>query len=177
MSHLPAGSVAPDLLYANTSVPAGNTVANTASETNFASNYAIAANTLRVGDVIRITAFGLYGSDAITPGTITLKAKAGSVVLATTGAITNVAALTNRGWMLQVSATVISLGASGTVEVQGVGGLSTALSTAAIADMENAAVVTVDTTAALTIQASVEMSVADTDNTVTLRSFVVELLR
>lgn len=160
-------------LYKQQSVAGGDTVANTAAQTNFASKLSIPANTLRVGQVLTLEVYGTYGTDAVTAGTITLRIKFGSTVLVTSGALTNVVSLSNRGWMARAVLTVISLGATGTIEAQGYAALATAISTAAIADLENTAVVTVDTTATQDLQVSVEFSVADADNTITQRALTV----
>lgn len=163
-------------LAVNTSIPAGNTVANSTSETNFASKRTLSANSLSVGQVIRVTAYGIYGTDAISAGTITLKLKVGSTDLATSGALTNIVGLANRGWTLNALAVVTAIGASGAIETQGWAALSTAVNTATVADLETTAATSVDTTVSLDIQISVTLSVADTDNTIQLRQLLVEVL-
>lgn len=158
----------------NVTVPAGNTVSNTASETNFASKVTITADSLAVGHVLRVTAYGTYSTHAATAGTITLRLKAGSTTLASSDAVTNIVGLATRGWKLDAVVVVTAIGASGNVEANGMLVLSTALSTSAVADMENTAAVTLDTTADQDVQLSVQMSVASSSNTVTLRALLVE---
>lgn len=165
------------LLAANTSVPAGNTVSNTTVETNFASNFSVPANTLTVGKVLRVTARGVYGTDLTSGATINLRLKLGSTVIGLTGAVTPTINLTNRGWEAQFTITVITTGGSGSVEGQGFTKLATGAAAGQIVDMENTAVVTVDTTAAQTLQISAQWGAGVTANdTITLRQLIVEVL-
>jgi hypothetical protein len=159
-------------LYAQTSVQAGDTVANTTTETNFASKYSIAANSLKVGDVIEVDVRGVYSTAGLGT-TLEFKLKLGSTVLAGSGTISSGTAQTNRGWHAKIKLTVISLGASGTVEAQGTLTLNTTLSAANQGDMENSAVVTVDTTATADLQVSAKWAAADAGNTITMRSLTV----
>jgi hypothetical protein len=166
----------PVAINVNVTVPGGNTVANTASETNFSSNYSIVANSLKVGNVIKVRGRGVYGTDAVTAGTLNLKIKVGSTVLLATGTITNTTSITNKGFSFEADLVVTAIGGSGAFECQGLAVLSTTLGVALIAHMTNTSTVTVDTTTAQTLQASATFSVADTDNTITLRQFIVEIL-
>lgn len=169
-------ALTPVAYSANTTNPAGDTVAGSAAETTFASKYTLAANSLAVGQVLRITAFGVYGTDAALAGTLTLKLKAGSVTLASTGALVNVVGLTGRGWIVRALCVVTAIGASGTMEVQGDASFSTALSTALAGNLANSGAVTIDTSIANDIGVSVQMSVSDSDNTVSLRLLLCEKL-
>lgn len=169
--NLLAGTKAARLLYGQSSVQAGDTVASTASETNFASKYNVPAGSLKVGDVIAVEARGVHSTTG-TP-TVEFKIKLGSVVLCATGAITTASGAANRGWYAKAVLTVVSIGASGSVEVQGDGAVFTAANAATPADMENTAVVTVDTTAAADLQASVTWSASSPSNTATMRSLSV----
>lgn len=166
----------PVAINVNVTVPGGNTVANTAAETNFSSNYSIIANSLKVGNVIKVRGRGVYGTDAVTAGTLNLKIKVGSTVLLATGTITNTTSITNKGFSFEATLVVTAIGGSGALECQGLAVLSTTLGAALVAHMTNTGTVTVDTTIAQTLQASATFSVADTDNTITLRQFIVEIL-
>jgi hypothetical protein len=162
------------VVFANTSLT-GNTFGNSAAENNFASNYSIPADDCQPGRVYRVTARGVYGTTA-APGTFTIRMKLGATVVATTGANTPTASLTNRGWETTFDITCITAGGSGTVEGQGVTRLSTTAIAANIIDMENTATVTVNTTAAQTLQMSAQWATANAANTITLRQIVVEAL-
>src|SRR5690606_32108197 len=87
------GSIA----YANTSVPAGNTVTDTTAETAFESEYEIPAEQLQAGSVIRIRAAGVYSTDAVAP-TLRIRVRLGGDTILDSGAVTATAALTDAGW-------------------------------------------------------------------------------
>ncbi len=149
-------------------------VANTAAETTFTPHATIAANDLRLNQVFRVRASGVYGTTG-TPN-LTLKLKYGSTVLASTSAVATASGVTNRGWSVDCTVTVVSLGASGSVECQGWATLGTAAGTAVQQDMENTAAVTVDTTAAANLQVSAEWGTANASNTITCRQMTVRRL-
>lgn len=161
------------LVYSNTTVPAGNTVANTAAETAFTSSYDIPANTLVVGDVIRIKLYGVYGTDAILAPTIRGKVKLDSTIMLDTGAVTAIVGITNGGWWAEGVFVVQTIGAAGTIEAQGFAEFATAATTGLSVNAENTAPITIDTTVAQTISVTVEWGTADADNTITLREMTV----
>lgn len=161
---------------ANTTVPGGNTVAGSAAETTFASKYTLPANSLAVGQVLRITAFGVYGTDGALAGTLTLKLKAGSTALASTGALVNVVGLTNRGWIMRALCVVTAIGASGSMEAQGDASFSTALTTALAGNLANTGTISIDTTASIDVGVSAQFSISDSDNAASLRLLLVEKL-
>ena len=162
------------LVYANTTVPAGNTVANTVANTQFASAYQIPANTLQVGDVIFVRAWGVYGTVAAAP-TLTLAVRLQLNVAVTTGAITTVAPLTNVGWMLEAQLHITSLGAGGTVEAQGYTSLSTAATTVQAVHMPNTAALALNTTVVRSLNIAAQWGTANAANTITLRNFSVRI--
>src|SRR5205823_2280143 len=88
------------LLYTNTTVPAGNTVANLTAETNFASNFSIPQDALTVGKSLRIVACGVYGTKTPSAGTLTLRFKFGSTTIAATAALSPGDNLSNRAWTM-----------------------------------------------------------------------------
>jgi hypothetical protein len=161
------------LLTANTSIPGGNTVANTNTETNFASNYSLPANYCQPGRVIRVIAQGVFSTASGNPQ-ITLKLKFGSTVIGAspTGAL--VGSLSNREWRMEYQITCDTTGASGTVEGQGIVFFFTAAAASNDEEMLNTGTVTVDTTSAQTLQLSWTWSTANVASTSTLRQLVVE---
>lgn len=159
----------------NTSIPAGNTIANTASETAFTSSYTIPANTLRAGSVIRIKLFGTYGTDAVLAPTLQGRLKIGGTTRLDTGSLTAVVGATNRGWTAEGQIVVQSIGASGVADAQGTAQFSTAVTAALSVHMPNTATFTLDTTATQAITVTIQWGTADTDNTITLRQFVVSI--
>ena len=165
------------LRYATDVVPAGNTVASTASETAFTSSYTVPANALAVGRALRLTLTGLY-STALTPPTLRLRIKLGSVVVADSGTIlTLVGSLTNGGWQASLVLTVADVGSEGHVESQGEARLTTAMTTALDIMMPNTDTKKVDTTGTLAITVTVQWGTSSASNSITLRQMVVELLR
>lgn len=157
-------------------VAGGDTIANTSAATNFASNASLPAGILALNRGLRITARGVHSTDAVVPTNLTLAFKFGTTVLATTGAQASAVGLANRGWGVDLVLGCITTGATGTVEVQGFATLATAALTAVQWDMENTATVTIDTTIANTMQMEATWSVADTDNTITMRTFMISIL-
>ena len=159
------------LLYANTSVPVGNTIANTVAETAFASTFDLTANTLRAGQRILIEAMGVYGTTALTPG-LTLKCKAGSVTLVTTGLLAALALVTGQAWHLRVSIVVHSIGAAGALEVQAELRLATTAGVTRNFTIPAVATIEVDTTATQAVTVTAQWDAADPANTITARQLV-----
>lgn len=157
------------LVYADGSVPGGNTVANTITETALTSSYTIPANSLVAGNVIQLQIAGVYGTDIVAP-MITAKIKIGSVVVASTGAITAVAAVTNGGYTGFLDLIVTTTGAAGVVESQGFVEFATAATTALTVNLKNTAAVTgIDFTAAQTVTVTIQWGTAAAANTITMR--------
>lgn len=173
-------SGATQLLAVNTSHPAGNTIANTAAETAFDSKYTIPGNSLAVGQVLRVTLRGFYSTDVVAPtliGRLRFGGVAGTVLL-TTGTISAlVGGVSALGWAAEILVVVHSIGATGTLEVQGTFQFATAATAALTVIPSNGALVTVDTTADKDLVATATWGTADADNTVTLRQFAVQRSR
>jgi hypothetical protein len=165
----------PRYVAANQSVPAGNTVANTASETSFASNLSIPNGTVAAGDVLRIWMAGVYSTDLVAP-TLRGKLKAWGTLL-DTGALTTVAGVTNGGWTATAHLFVTAIGATGSVEAQGRLEFATAAAAALVVVAENTAAITIDTTGDTTLEATVQWGTAAAANTITIRQFLVERLK
>lgn len=148
-------------------------ISNTTTETNFSTNFAIPANTLTVGTVIRLVAHGKYSTDAVTAGNVTVRVKLGSTTLNTMPATTLSAGTAEDGWKVETYFTVRTIGATGTV----ISNTEFTLEgkTALAYDDANTGTITIDTTASQTLQISVQMSVADVDNKFTCQQFYVGL--
>lgn len=163
---------------ANTSVPAGNTVgSNSTAEAIFASNYAIPANECRTGKVYRVSARGVYSTYNLTAPSLTLRIKFGSTNVLATGANATTTNMANRQWT--ISADIVCQTApstTATVEGQGTVTRATAAATAVQWEMVSTAGVTVDTTAAQTLQVSAQFGAANAANTITLRQLIVQEL-
>lgn len=76
--------------------------------------FTLPANYLQdVGQTLRLRAMGRISNIVTTPGTLTLRVKFGSIIVATSGALAlNVAAKTNVTWILDWDLTVRSVGSS-----------------------------------------------------------------
>lgn len=170
----PAGTPATPL-YVDGSVPGGNTIASTNTETAFASSYTVLANTVAINTVISVQLTGVYGTAAIdVTKTLRLKIKVGSVTVLDTGDFTTVLSLTNQGWTAFGILIVRNAGASGTVESQGAAYFNTTASAVSYQEMVNAAAVSgIDWTANQTITAKVDWGTSDSANTITLRQMIV----
>lgn len=166
-----AGSVQGGLVYMNNSVPAGNTIANTAVETAFDSLYAI--QPLADKTLIRIKLWGVYSTDAVLAPTIRGKIKltngGGDTIVIDTGAITSVIGATNRGWSADITLSFRSTGVTATLEAQGFLEFATAATVALVVNAPNTSTFTIDATVAQTIKTTVQWGTADADNTITLR--------
>lgn len=163
------------LVAVNTSIPAGNTIASTTAETDFASNWSMPANYCVAGRTIRWTAQGTYSTTG-TP-TLTLRLKAGTTNLAVSPAITTGNGVTDREWRLE-GQTICNAAPTGTsaTETQGIVDLFTSSTAATPAEMVNTTTTNLATNGALTLQVSGQWSAASSSNTVTLRQFIVEAI-
>lgn len=161
--------------YVNTTVPAGNTVADTASETAFASSKTFAGGSLVVGSVVRVTMYGVYSTALIAP-TLRGKLKLGSTTVLDTGALTTVAGVTNAGWSAFAMFVVTAVGAGGTVEAQGFAQFATAATTGLSVNIANTAAVSIDLSASQALTTTVQWSAGSASNTISLRECLIEVL-
>lgn len=171
-----AGTVATTSVKTQTTVQAGDTIANTGVATNFATNWAMPANFLTVGRGVRVRAWGVYSTLGALPGTLNIDLMAGATVLCSTGAQALTAGIANEGWIVEADIICISTGAGGTVESQGWFNKQTAVLLEDAEFMTNAAVVNLDTTAAKNIQIRVTWGTANAANTITQRLLIVDIL-
>lgn len=162
------------LLYANTTVPSGDTLSNTTLPTFFASSYTFAANSLSAGQVIRVNFAGVYSTISSSPGTLTFSLALGTSTLAATVAISLGSSQSNSGFNGTLHLIVDTTGSSGTVECQGIMFING--SGSAVIYFTNTSAVTVNTTTSDLLELGIQWSVAATGNTITLRQFIAELL-
>lgn len=149
------------------------TVANTASETSLVSNMGtgsktFVANSLAQGNNVNARVRGRLSTKAISPGTLTIKAKLGSVVVWSSGAIQVAGSLLNDPFDIFGDIAVRTAGASGTVfaqlQVQYFDGTTFVTYGATNA---NTTTSTIDTTTTETLDFTATWSVADSGNTIT----------
>lgn len=160
----------------NSTVPGGNTIANTTTATAFTSTGTVAANTAAVGNVYRLTLYGVYSTAVLAP-TLNLSILLGSTVICTSSSITTIGGLTNDGFRAECLVIVTTAGASGVVEAQGNVLYGTAATTALTVLMANTATIGgIDFTSSNNFSAKITWGTASASNTITLRQFVIEKL-
>lgn len=165
-------SASAELYYANTSIPGGNTVANTTTPTAFTSTFTIPANSLSAPCIFDILAGGLYGNIATLPGTLTIEIDFNGSAVLTTGAIALAASLlTNQGWRIQANVIVQSTGGSGQFEIQGYEMFDQGVTTL-VDSLTNTSAFTINTTANIVVTVKATFSAANSGNTVTLRQLI-----
>jgi len=172
-----AGSLKQSLGGTTFSATASATVANTTTETSLAGTgvgtIALPANFLTPGKSVRITAWG-HWSTLASPGTFTVRSKVNGVASATVSA-TPSGSITSRTWRIDQLATCRSTGVSGEVAVEGTFLNNSGGTTSSTWELESG-VVTVDTTAAVTFDLTVQWTTGSASNTITCTNFIVEVL-
>ena len=167
------GTAVGSLLYSQSSVEAGDTVASSVAETTFASNLtSFDASQLVAGDVLRFRFAGVWGATG-TP-THRFRLKFGSTTLADTGT-NNYPAATNQGWVVDIVAIVKTAGAAGVLEVQGQATYKYSGADFLLA-MANTATVSVDLSATADFDFTTQWGTSHASNTITQRQATVELL-
>lgn len=146
------------------------TGAASTSQNSFATNtYTIPASSLAVGDTIRIrAATGPIGWGA---GTLTLQLLIGSVVINTTGAVTNA---NNDQYYIDAEVEVLTIGASGTISADGT--VIDGVPGTAVPKPFFVASTTLNTTVTQAIAVAATWSSNNGSNTVTLNELTVQKL-
>lgn len=160
------------LVSANTSVPVGNTVANTVTTSKFTSQPILPA-AVTAGSVIRVKGWGVFGTGVGTQ-TINLQALLGATTIATFGAVTLSPAASNLGWSFESDIIVLS---NTSIEVQSKFQAQSATSGTVINQfMPNTAAVTVAAVNSGVLALQVTWNNASASDTITLRHLSVEVL-
>ena len=158
---------------------ASATVANTTTQTTVTSTgkgtRTLPANFMVAGRSFHLHARGYLSTDAV-PGTLRIRVKLGSTVIADTTAKTPGGGLTNQGLEVDVEWTCRTTGASGTVMAQGNSHYHTGTVGSEEFDMVNTAATTIDTTVSQTIDVTVEWSTASANNSLTITNLTIEAL-
>jgi hypothetical protein len=166
------------VVAANITVPSGNVVANTTSETTFADGWFHEQNgfTTGVGQVYRVKGWGFCSSKASSPGTLTLRIKWGSTTIGS-AVLTLTASASNAGFMVDAVLVICAVGSSGKVNCQGMVipdstlGSNTGIVTTGTGTSGQT---TVNTQSQVSVGISAQFSVADVGNTITLSQLVIE---
>jgi len=155
---------------------------NTVSEAAFSNcAFTVPANTVAAGWSFRITAGGIISTDAVTPQ-IALRVRwgagAGTPLLLDFGPTT--AALggaTSDGWNLDGICTVRTIGATGTMSCNGSAGVPSAAGLAEVLwDSQNGET-TINTTTGTALSVFADWTTADTDNTISAETCLIERVR
>lgn len=148
------------------------TVNNSAAETTIlgtvTGSKTLAVNVLTQGKLLHGIVRGRYGSDTVTPGTMRIKVKLGSVTILDSGAQTLPNSATTKLFDIDYDLICRTTGGTGTVWAQGkvlIGDTSGLIPQ--VFPMVNTSTSTIDTTATQAVDITVTFSVADADNTVT----------
>lgn len=167
-----------DLLFRAT---ADKTVTNTTSETS-AIPTGVGTKTLQadwwvVGRTIRIRGHGTYSTPAVTGGTVTIKIKLGSTVIATVATSALLVGATGAAFKFEAIITCRSVGASGTVIVGGAADYQVAGGARVFDNLDNGgATTTVDTTAEVDIDVTVTWDTASSSKIVKTTIATLEVL-
>jgi hypothetical protein len=181
-------------VFANTSVPTGNTIAanggGAGTDVAFTSTYTIPANDCQAGRVYTVIAAGYYSAPTTASGpTLQLKLQtvgASTVTLAsdTAQAPGTTATLTNRGWRLTANVICDSAGATASVDTQGmfyfVNDINTTSTGAGGDPLVNGTLgtspttQTIDGTTNQTLRLTANWSASNATSTITMRQFIVQ---
>jgi len=157
------------LEYAAVAASAAHT--NTTTAADFDKSHSIPANTLRVGDIIRIRGQAIATATNSTD-TLTLLLTVGGVTIATTGAVD--VANGDIGYF-ECDVVVRTIGASGTIVAAGVQALGVPGTVTAKPFLLASS--TLDTTAAAVVAVNADWSVANAGNSARLDVLNVEIIR
>lgn len=172
--------------FADGTVPAGNTVVNTAALTTFASVYSLPANFLTVGSVIRVRARGTLRT-ALGAVNFTFNVLYGATIMLT-GTVAIPAGVVNAGFEIRGDLLPTVVGAGGTFEADGLlvtGNVSSGAAAGTPAGTQgiigamlvNIGTIAAATTVAKNIAIQVQMSVANANVNSVLRILTVDIAR
>jgi hypothetical protein len=163
--------------YGNGGPGAAYNTSTTLTDVSPASQYTTAPNSLYVGTVLSLHAFGSFSNTA-TP-TLLLGFYYGGVAgiaLAATSAITTTTGATNWPFEIRWKGIVRSTGTSGTIMGKGEVWIPTSLTAGAWRPIPETALATVaiDTTAAKTLTLGAQWGTSSASNTLTVQGFIVK---
>ena len=161
--------------FTNTSIPSGNTVTNTSSETDFESQITLPPNIITEGQAFHLRAYGVLSTSFFA--TLTLRFYVGSNALVVMGPISFSAAPANAPWKAECDISCASEGVTGSWLASGVFSLNDSGSFWSLGDRiydpyVNTSAVTVDTFAENTLKLSAQWSFAAASETVTMRQII-----
>lgn len=166
--------------FSQIAVDASDTIANTTTETPFAQIYTLDPSPeswMSNGNIIRLTAYGTYGTNIVAPG-LRLRIYLEGVLLLDSSSFTCIAGLSDKGWKAEALIILNDMRdpANTLVEVQGNASFATALTTAQILHLVNTSQLTRDFSGNPGISMTATWSLANAANTITLRQLIAEVL-
>jgi len=169
----PAGAVAGAALFTSTADASNvHLTADTSVIGTGSGSKTTAANYFKVGTTMIFIGEG-YLSTAASAATLDMKLKAGSTVLADTGAISPSSSQTNQVWRFIAAVTCRTTGASGTFQVNTIfDSTATSITTSQVAPMVNTTTVTLDTTATQAWDLTAAWGATTTGDTITGTNFI-----
>lgn len=157
-------------------------IGNINTEQNFSQNFTLPANALTIGKHLKIHASGYYsttsGNGSCDSGgnCVTLRLKYGSTTIFSIVGSSLSGSTTNGSWIFDGDVTVRSVGAAGSSVGSGVAFFGGSTNSANMAIGATSTAVTINTTAETALQLSAQWNTAHTSNTITMQSFIVEII-
>lgn len=162
------------MFTATADATAGNSVSELTIVGTGVGTKTLDAGLLRAGRTLRFTVQGFITNTA-TP-TLNIKIKAGSTILASTGAQTTTTITGTRAFIATATATCRTVGATGTMYTQGTFSYDTNVTGFAMEDMVSSATVTLDTTASQALDVTATWGTANVSNTMTGTNVMIEIV-
>lgn len=179
MSHFPATSALARPLF---NVTGSTTVTNTVTETTIIGagngSLTLPANFLTAGKMLRVMAGGIYSTPAITAGSVTIKIKLGSTVIASGTASGLLISASSAAFSASSILSCRTVGASGTVMIDGHVDYSVGNNLARFyLDLNNGgATTTIDTTTSQALDVTANWDTASASKILTTTMFLLESL-
>lgn len=161
------------IIYRNTAI--STAIANTAALTACNLSASIPANHLSTGKKLRIRGSGLWGATGTSPTLIIALYRDGTTSVIDSFTIA-CGTVTAGRFDFMMELTVFTTGVGGTWQPNGLGFSENLATAAAQQTMGNNGTLTIDTTASHTLNLAVQWSAASVSNTVTVKTFSVEIL-
>lgn len=147
-----------------------------AGDQNFDNSiYNIPANSFQTGKMFRVTAYGRYNSDLVSPGNIQVKWKTNNNVILDTGPVALTGNLRDSGFMFRGIVTIRNMGAGGTASAGGEAAFYTTIPIGEVV-MDSNGARSWNTAGINTLALNVAFSSSDADNNATLENVVYEVL-
>jgi hypothetical protein len=157
------------VIYNNTAD--SNTVSNTTTETDFDKSFTFPVNSLTVGKIIRIKAYGKYGCTNASP-TLAIRLYVGTNALTSGNISMTAVAETTQGWTFEGICIIRTIGVSGTMMSDSWGIYQTQRHWAAC----QPGTLAIDTTATALVKLSAQWGTAAAANTITIENITIEVL-